>query len=92
MLRQLLLQQGEEALLLRLAARAGIDPHHHQIPRAGQSEAGIVNHHMVGFVFVNNLVAVAFRYLEGTQHGAMGGIQQGSDLLFRTAFNQVKCQ
>lgn len=47
---------------------------------------------MVGFVFVNNLIAVAFRYLEGTQHGAMGGIQQGSDLLFRTAFNQVKCQ
>jgi hypothetical protein len=32
---------------------------------------------MVGFVFVNNLVAVAFWYLEGAQHGAMGGIQQG---------------
>lgn len=63
--RQLLLQNGEEALLLRLAARAGIDPHHHQIPRAGQSEAGIFNHHMVGFVFMNNLVTVAFWYLEG---------------------------
>ncbi len=88
--RQLLLQNGEEALLLRLAARAGIDPHHHQIPRAGQSEAGIFNHHMVGFVFMNNLVTVAFWYLEGAQHGAMGGIQQGFDLLFRTAFNQVK--
>jgi hypothetical protein len=47
---------------------------------------------MMGFVFVNNLVSVAFRYLEGAQHGAMSGIQQGSDLLFRTAFNQVKCQ
>ena len=42
----------------------------------------------VGLVFVNNLVAVAFRYLKGAQHGAMSGIQQGSDLsCFRTAFN-----
>ena len=47
---------------------------------------------MVGFVFMNNLVTVAFWYLKGAQHGAMGGIQQGFDLLFRTAFNQVKCQ
>lgn len=35
---------------------------------------------MVGFVFMNNLVTVAFWYLEGAQHGAMGGIQQGFDL------------
>ena len=87
---KLSLQSGIKKLLLRFAARAGINPHHHYVPASRQPQPGILNNHMVSFVFVNNLVAVTLWYLERLHNGAMCRIQQGFDLVFAASFNDIK--
>jgi len=89
---QLSEQGGVEELLLFFATRAGVHPHDQQLVAARESQSGILNHHMVSFVFVNNLVAIALRHLKRMNNRAVCGIQQSGKFAFATTFNHIKYQ
>src|SRR5258705_11848749 len=84
---ELLHQRFIECFLHGPTARTGRDLKDHPVRSSLDAETGILDDHSGWLMFSDDLIAVAFRHVEGVDHHLVGDVQYPFDLAFRTPLN-----